>query len=85
MPNNLVFKKDNIIDFKGYDNKTNTLVIKDVKELTKKELDDLFKREVIGFILLAISFSIMFVFYKDIFNIRRNNYYNQALNKILKE
>lgn len=60
-------------------------VIKDVKELTKKELDDLFKREVIGFILLAISFSIMFVFYKDIFNIRRNNYYNQALNRILKE
>lgn len=32
MPNNLVFKKDNIIDFKGYDNKTNTLVIKDVKD-----------------------------------------------------
>ena len=67
------------------ENKYEKEVSKDVKELSKNELNDLFKREVIGFVLIGISFSIMFVFYKNIFNIRKNNYYNQTLNKLLKE
>lgn len=63
----------------------NDKYFKEIKQWSEEELNDKVKREVIGFILLAIDLSLFIVLFKYIFNVKVDNAYNRKLNKLLKQ
>lgn len=65
----------------NYDKK----IEKNVNKYDKKELGIDYKKEICGSLLLIIDMFLIFILYKDIFNITKRNYYNSALDKILKD
>lgn len=63
----------------------NDKFFKEVKQWDESELNDKVKREIIGFILLAIAISLFIMLFKHIFNIKIDNAYNRSLSKLLKQ